>query len=74
MIVFCSQKKACRDTFLQWSHLAKIISSNAEEFRRKFLDDQLKDLIKHKTDAKKFLDDEKLRYDTEHRKVSIFYY
>lgn len=34
------------------------------------MDVLLKDLIEHKIDSKKFLDGEKHRYDTEHRKVS----
>jgi len=35
------------------------------------IDDSLRELIEQKTDSKKFLDDEKRRYDAEHRKVSF---
>jgi hypothetical protein len=62
---------ASRDVFLQWSHLATTITSNTEQFRRLIIDDLLKELIEQKMDSKKFLDDEKRRYDGEHRKVNF---
>ncbi|CAF1382169.1 unnamed protein product [Rotaria sp. Silwood1] len=58
-----------REVFLQWSHVATTMSSNAEQFRKTVLDDLLKGLIEQKNDSKKFLDDEKRRYDGEHRKA-----
>lgn len=63
--------KASREVFLQWSHLATTISSSAEHFRKTVIDDLLKELIEQKTDSKKFLDEEKRKYDAEHRKVSL---
>jgi hypothetical protein len=63
--------KGSREVFLQWSHLATTITSNAEQFRKTIIDDLLKELIEQKTDSKKSLDDEKRRYDVEHRKVSV---
>ena len=66
-----SFEKVSRETFLQWSHLATTITSNAEQFRRTALDDLLKVLIEQKIDSKKYLDDEKRRYDAEHRKVRL---
>ena len=62
---------ASRDVFLQWSHLATTITSNIEQFRRIIIDDLLKELTEQKMDSKKFLDDEKRRYDAEHRKVNF---
>jgi hypothetical protein len=69
--IFFFLLKASREVFLQWSHLATTITSNAEQFRRTIIDDLLKELIEQKIDSKKFLEDEKRRYDTEHRKVSL---
>lgn len=68
MIQFVFQ--ASREVFLQWSHLATTMTSNVEQFRRTIIDDLIKELIEQKKDSKKFLDDEKRRYDLEHRKVS----
>ena len=56
---------------MQWSHLATTISSSVEQCRRTIVDDLIKELIEQKKDSKKFLDDEKRRYDLEHRKVSF---
>lgn len=65
----CFLFKASREVFLQWSNLATTISSSAEHFRKTIIDDLLKELIEQKMDSKKFLDEEKRRYDAEHRKV-----
>jgi len=56
---------------LQWSHLATTITSNAEQFRKNIIDTLLKELVEQKMDSKKCLDEEKRRYDDEHRKVSL---
>jgi len=64
-------KQVSREVFLQWSHLASTITSNAEQFRKNIVDTLLKELVEQKIDSKKCLDEEKRRYDDEHRKVSL---
>ncbi|CAF1400857.1 unnamed protein product, partial [Rotaria magnacalcarata] len=44
------------------------MSSNAEVFRKTVLDNLIKELLEQKTDSKKFFEEERRRYDGEHRK------
>jgi hypothetical protein len=59
---------------MQWSYIATTIDSNADQFQRNILDILLKDLLEQKNDSKKFLDDQKRLYETEHQKVIISIY
>jgi hypothetical protein len=59
---------------MQWSYIATTIDSNADQFQRDILDNLVKDLLEQKNDSKKFLDDQKHLYETEHRKVIISIY
>jgi len=56
---------------MQWSYSATKIDSNADEFQQKILDNLIKNLLEQKNDSKKFFDDQKRLYDTEHRKVNL---
>lgn len=47
------------------------MGSSVEQFRRTIVDELIRELIEQKKDSRKFLDDEKRRYDLEHRKVNI---
>ncbi|CAF0979554.1 unnamed protein product [Adineta steineri] len=58
-----------RDVLLRWSYLASTISTQAEQFRKNIIDDLLKELVEHKIDSRKYFDEEKRRYDGEHRKA-----
>ncbi|CAF2069418.1 unnamed protein product [Rotaria magnacalcarata] len=58
-----------REIFSQWSQLAITMSSNAEVFRKTVLDNLIKELLEQKTDSKKFFEEERRRYDGEHRKA-----
>ncbi|CAF4749370.1 unnamed protein product, partial [Rotaria socialis] len=57
-----------REIFSQWSQLAITMSSNAKLFRESVLDDLMKGLLEQKTDSKTFFEEERRRYDGEHRK------
>jgi hypothetical protein len=69
-VKFSFFSQASREVFLQWSHLASEITKKTVEFRRNIIDDSLKELIEQKNDSKKYLDEEKRRYDLKHRTVS----
>jgi len=56
---------------MHWSYIATKIDSNADQFQRNILDILLKDLLEQKNDSKKFLNDQKRLYETEHQKVII---
>ncbi|CAF0796613.1 unnamed protein product [Adineta ricciae] len=58
-----------RDVFLQWSHLAALITSQAEQIRETSLEGSIKQLMENKVDSRKYLDEEKRRYDAEYRKA-----
>lgn len=65
-------KKACRELLMQWSHIATMIDSNADQFRNTIVDNLIKTLLDQKSDSKRFLEDRKRQYDAERRKVNIF--
>jgi hypothetical protein len=74
LFFFCSKfifYKACYELLMQWSYGATKIDSNANEFQQNILDNLIKNLLEQKNDSKKFFDDQKRLYDTEHRKVNI---
>ena len=63
--------KTCRELFMQWSYKATTIDSNGNHFQQNILDDLVKDLLEQNNNSKKFLDDQQVFYEIEHRKVNI---
>jgi hypothetical protein len=71
-LFFIIFKKAGRELLIQWSYEATMIDSNADQFRNKILDNLIENLLEQKADSKKFLEDQKHQYETEHRQVINF--
>lgn len=63
--------QASRELLLRWSHEATTIDANADKFRRHVLDDFLRSLMENKADARRFIDEHKRLFDSEHRKVRL---
>jgi hypothetical protein len=64
--------QVCREVFLQWSDIARQLAADAQEFRCQAMTNILKPLLEQRLESRKFLDDERIRYDRERQKVRPF--